>query len=447
MSTVTKYVPGRREHGEPGGGQPGATGGRASSARSAASRRNVDVGQPEPDGDRRLERRAVHVGEELLRRAHRGRRSSGGAQTQPIFQPVHENVLPPDEIVTVRSRMPGNVASGTCAAVEHEVLVDLVGDGDEVVLDAQLRRSSSSSSRVKTLPVGLCGELSRSSRVRGVIARAQRVGVERRSRAAAACTRRPVRAGHRDARRVGVVVRLEGDDLVARLAQREQRRGDRLGGAGGDEHLGVGVVARGRTTARWCAAIAWRSSGMPGPGGYWLWPARMAATAASSTSGGPSVSGKPWPRLIEPVATASADISAKIVVPKPWSRDTRYGESATSTVDSASSSRSSEHSSASSPPLRSTPLRRPAHPSTPPLRLHLYGRLRFVVPLIRALLCFVSTSAGHEAQPHLTARVVAIEVDEHDALPDAQERLAVLHRHDQGGRDERGQHVIGAVAR
>src|SRR6478735_135101 len=51
----------------------------------------------------------------------------------------------------------------------------------------------------------------------------------------------------------------------------------------------------------------------------------MAATAASSTSGGPSVSGKPWPRLIDPVATASADISAKIVVPKPRIRSTRNG--------------------------------------------------------------------------------------------------------------------------
>ena len=75
----------------------------------------------------------------------------------------------------------------------------------------------------------------------------------------------------------------------------------------------------------WCSAMAARSSGIPGPGGYWLCPARMAATAASSTSGGPSASGKPWPRLIEPVATASADISAKIVVPKPCSRETRYG--------------------------------------------------------------------------------------------------------------------------
>ncbi len=34
---------------------------------------------------------------------------------------------------------------------------------------------------------------------------------------------------------------------------------------------------------------------------------------------GPSVSGKPWPRLTAPVSTASADISAKIVVPKPAS--------------------------------------------------------------------------------------------------------------------------------
>ena len=69
--------------------------------------------------------------------------------------------------------------------------------------------------------------------------------------------------------------------------------------------------------------MAARSSGIPGPGGYWLCPARMASTAASATTAGPSVSGKPWPRLIEPVRTASADISAKIVVPKPWRRELR----------------------------------------------------------------------------------------------------------------------------
>ena len=59
---------------------------------------------------------------------------------------------------------------------------------------------------------------------------------------------------------------------------------------------------------------------MPGPGGYWFAPLRIACTAASATSGGPSVSGKPCPRLTDPVASASADISAKIVVPSPSSR-------------------------------------------------------------------------------------------------------------------------------
>ena len=97
------------------------------------------VGQAEPDGDRRLERGTADVGEELLGRACRGDAAAGGAQIQPIFQPVVLNVLPPLEITSVRSRMPGSVASGTCSdVVEHEVLVDLVGDHDQVVLDRQV---------------------------------------------------------------------------------------------------------------------------------------------------------------------------------------------------------------------------------------------------------------------------------------------------------------------
>ena len=66
---------------------------------------------------------------------------------------------------------------------------------------------------------------------------------------------------------------------------------------------------------------------MPSPGGYWLWPSRIAATAASITAAGPSVSGKPCPRLTAPVRTASADISAKIVVPKPRRREASAGRS------------------------------------------------------------------------------------------------------------------------
>ena len=60
-----------------------------------------------------------------------------GAGTQPIFQPVKLKVLPAELIVSVRSAMPGNVHERSVLAVEHQVLVDLVGERDEVVLDAQ----------------------------------------------------------------------------------------------------------------------------------------------------------------------------------------------------------------------------------------------------------------------------------------------------------------------
>ena len=80
------------------------------------------------------------------------------------------------------------------------------------------------------MPVGLCGEFSRISRVRLVTA-ARSSSRSGRNVGGAERDRHPDRAGHGDAGRVGVVVRLERDHLVARLDQGEQRRGDRLGGA------------------------------------------------------------------------------------------------------------------------------------------------------------------------------------------------------------------------
>ena len=64
--------------------------------------------------------------------------SSAGPHSQPIFQPVQENVLPAEEMVRVRSAMPGSVGQRVVGAVEDEVLVHLVGDDDEVVLDGEL---------------------------------------------------------------------------------------------------------------------------------------------------------------------------------------------------------------------------------------------------------------------------------------------------------------------
>src|SRR5690348_9542094 len=89
---------------------------------------------------------------------------------------------------------------------------------------------------------------------------------------------------------------------------------------------------------------------MPGPGGYWLRPPLIASVAAASIAAGPSVSGKPWPRLTELVRTASADISAKTVVPNGRMRATR-GSAFTMPFQQSTVRRTSTHA-ASLPLLR-----------------------------------------------------------------------------------------------
>ena len=60
------------------------------------------------------------------------------------------------------------------------------------------------------------------------------------------------------------------------------------------------------------------SPGMPVAGGYWLpLPAMTASAAALAMAGGPSTSGKPWPRLTAPVTAARADITPKTELPRP----------------------------------------------------------------------------------------------------------------------------------
>ncbi|MNT44102.1 hypothetical protein D3C72_1806130 [compost metagenome] len=61
--------------------------------------------------------------------------------------------------------------------------------------------------------------------------------------------------------------------------------------------------------------MASRSDGMPGIGGYWLWPAAMAAVTSSSSFGSQWKSGKPWPRFTAFFSAASVDITVKMVVP------------------------------------------------------------------------------------------------------------------------------------
>ena len=80
------------------------------------------------------------------------------------------------------------------------------------------------------------------------------------------------------------------------------RGGDRLGGAGGDEHLGVGVERRARRSAAGARRSACAQLGDAGARRVLVVPGADRRDRGLGDLGGPSVSGKPWPRLIDPVA-------------------------------------------------------------------------------------------------------------------------------------------------
>ena len=61
-----------------------------------------------------------------------------GPLTQPTFHPVKENVLPPEEMVSGSFRHAGQGGQRDVGALEDQVLVDLVGHGQEVTVAAQL---------------------------------------------------------------------------------------------------------------------------------------------------------------------------------------------------------------------------------------------------------------------------------------------------------------------
>lgn len=242
--------------------------------------------------------------------------SSGLAVIQPIFQPVSENVLPAAADGDRALPHAGEGREGDVLALEDEVLVDLVGHDQEVAFarergdGRQLVPGEHGAGRVVR---GVEQDQPGAGRHGGaqlveVEPVGALVGPEGDGDAGAA------RQG--DAGGVRVVVRLQGDDLVAGLQEGQQGGGDRLRGAGGDQELGVGVVLQSVVPP---LVVRDRGAQFGDAGARWVLvavkPARRARTAASRISSGPSVSGNPWPRLIDPVRTASADISAKIVVP------------------------------------------------------------------------------------------------------------------------------------
>ena len=168
----------------------------------------------------------------------------GGAITQPTRQPVTEYVFDSELIATVRSRMPRNRGQRDVLAGIDDVLVDVIGEGDDVVGVAEPGDHLELGARED-----LAGRVVRRvdddpprSRREGV---AELVGIDP-----------PVRLVERDVARHGagedrigpvvLVVRLEDDDLVAGVQDRHHRRDHPLGRAAGDGDL----RSRGRPASR-----------------------------------------------------------------------------------------------------------------------------------------------------------------------------------------------------
>jgi hypothetical protein len=164
---------------------------------------------------------------------------SGDPQAQPTFQPVKREGLAgrrdgdgPIGHAGVRRQRP-------VLTVEHDVLVDLVGHGQQVTLDAELcnrrqlaivqHHARGVVRRVHENQARSVGDAGR----QGIDVEPELGWLERHA------PQRGTR--HGCGRGVGVVGGFECNDLVAHLAERHQRGGDRLGRAGRDEHLGVGV--------------------------------------------------------------------------------------------------------------------------------------------------------------------------------------------------------------
>ena len=214
--------------------------------------------------------------------------SSGGAATQPIFQPVTLNDLP--ALPTMISAFPHAGQGGdrdVPAAVKNKVIVHLVCDDDKVVPLGDIGRSPSLQSDVKHFAGGVMQRVSRIALILVVTAAPRSSGSKRRDPPSPlSFAAKRDRTG--DPRRRG---------LSRRRTNRSKARGrplrhppgecqngcrDPLGSAGGDQHLAIGVVVELITTSM---VVAYRLTqlGDARPGGYWLCPSRIAAIASART--------------------------------------------------------------------------------------------------------------------------------------------------------------------
>ena len=199
-------------------------------------------------------------------------------------------------------------------AVEHDVLVNLVARADSSRTGAAAPRAGRSPRASSSAPLGLCGELTMTRRVRSFSARAQPLPVDReiglRQRQVDGAA-----AGQRDRRLVGVVARVEHDDFVVAAHDGLDRVEDRLRGAARDRDLrdGIGLHAvQRRELLRDRRAQRHRARHQRV---LVVAPAQRSARRARSSSAGGEKSGNPCERFTARCCSASCDINVKIVVP------------------------------------------------------------------------------------------------------------------------------------
>ena len=235
---MTKYVPDGRATRRPDASSAEHSRSRLAWSESAQTGIHL-VAEPEGEGDGRLERSGRDVREELLDGARRRDRLGGPGEPADLPAGGRERLAARAD----RDGAVGHARQGrhrhVLGVVEDEVLVDLVGDDPGVVLarerrdELELGPGEDLAGRVvRRVEQHEPGPRREGGPQRRLVDR--EVGEAEHRRAAG----RP-REGDRGG--IRVVVGLEGDDLVARLAEREDDRRDRLRRAGGDEHLRRGV--------------------------------------------------------------------------------------------------------------------------------------------------------------------------------------------------------------
>ena len=207
----------------------------------AAELLEVGVGRGKGGGGGDLERRRRAEGRELVRRADPG--GEAGGRDRPADLPARER-----EALAEAAEDDGPLAEAGLERerpvrdVEPEFLVDLVAEDDEVVLDRDARDDGAllgvedAAARIVRRVDDDHPRPGRDGRADRRLVDAEPGRLERHD------ARYPAR--DLDARGVRVVVRLEEDDLVARIEEAGHAVEDRLGRAAGDDDLALAIAGK-----------------------------------------------------------------------------------------------------------------------------------------------------------------------------------------------------------